>query len=400
MSEFNKHPDLSHASLDTRCVHGGVERDEYGSVSPAIYQTSTFAFRDTRHGGECFTDPSKGYIYTRLANPNMAMLERALADLDSGAAAMSFCTGMGALNFLFFALLNSGDHIILSESIYAPTRLVVEKHWSRFGVEYSLVDTADVAALARALRPNTRHIHIETPANPNLRITDISACAEIAHSAGARLSVDSTMISPVLQRPLEHGADIVMHSVTKFLNGHSDALGGVLVFRDKALYEQQFKPYYTFGATMDPHQAWMVQRGLKTLPLRVYKAQENAVAVADYLAAHPKIEKVYYPGLVLHEGSEVHARQASGPGSLISFDVKGGFDAGARLLDSLRLMILAVSLGGVDTLIQHPASMTHVGMTPAQRSEAGIGEGLVRLSIGIEGRDDLIADLEQALQKV
>jgi len=400
MSDFNKHPDLSQASFDTRCVHGGIQRDEYGSVSPAIYQTSTFAFRDTRHGGECFTDPSKGYIYTRLANPNMAMLEQALADLEGGAAAMSFCTGMGALNFLFFALLSSGDHIILSESIYAPTRLVIEKHWSRFGVEYTLVDTADTAALARALRPNTRHIHIETPANPNLRITDISACAEIAHSVEARLSVDSTMISPVLQRPLEHGADIVMHSVTKFLNGHSDALGGVLVFKDRALYEQQFKPYYTFGATMDPHQAWMVQRGLKTLPLRVYKAQENALAVADYLAAHPKIERVYYPGLATHEGHAVHARQSSGPGSLISFDVRGGFEAGARLLDSLRLMILAVSLGGVDTLIQHPASMTHVGMTPQQRAEAGIGEGLVRLSIGIEGRDDLIADLEQALQKV
>jgi methionine-gamma-lyase len=392
-------PVLKQAGFATRSVHAGNPRDEYGSVTPAIYQTSTFAFRDTAHGAQCFQQQDAGYIYTRLGSPNGHMLEEALASLEGGARAMSFATGMSALNFLFFSLLNQHDHVILSESIYAPTRLVVEKHWSRFGVEHSIVDTGYSDRIRAALRPNTKLIHIETPANPNLRVTDIAAAADMAHAAGARLSVDNTLASPVLQRPLELGADIVMESVTKFLNGHSDIVGGVLVFRDAALYEELYKPYYTFGGTMDPHQAWLVSRGLKTLPLRVQKAQWNAQRIAAFLAQHPAVARVYYPGLETHEGYDVHARQASGPGSLISFELKGGYEAGRTVLDNLKLMILAVSLGGVDTLISHPASMTHVGMTPAQRAEAGIAEGLVRLSVGIEDVADLITDLEQALAK-
>jgi methionine-gamma-lyase len=393
-------PGLAEAGFATRSVHAGNPVDEYGSVTPAIYQTSTFAFRDTAHGAQCFQEQAAGYIYTRLGSPNAHMLEEAIASLEGGARAMTFATGMSALNFMFFGLLNQHDHVIVSESIYAPTRLVVEKHWSRFGVEFSIVDTAHTDRIRAALRPNTKHIHIETPANPNLRITDIQATADLAHAAGARLSVDNTLASPVLQRPLELGADIVMESVTKFLNGHSDIVGGVLVFRDPALYQELYKPYYTFGGTMDPHQAWLVQRGLKTLPLRVQKAQWNAQRIAAYLVQHPAVAHVYFPGLDTHEGHEVHARQASGPGSLISFELKGGYEAGRTLLDNLKLMILAVSLGGVDTLISHPASMTHVGMTPQQRTEAGIAEGLVRLSVGIEDVADLIADLEQALAKL
>lgn len=400
MTYPHQHADLSSARLATRAVHGGVSRDEYGSVTPAVYQTSTYAFEDTAHGGRCFMDPHEGMVYTRLGHPNSIMLEQALAGLDGGGGALSFATGMASLNFMFFALLNAGDHIILSEQIYAPTRLTLEKHWSRFGVEFTVVDSGDIDAVAAAVRPSTRHIHIETPANPTLRISDIAACAGIAHGCGARLSVDSTNVSPVLQRPLEQGADIVMHSVTKYLNGHSDALGGVLVFKDAALRDSIFKAYYTFGGTMDPHQAWLIQRGLRTLPLRVMQAQGNAQAIAGFLAAHPKVERVYYPGLPGHPNRETHERQASGPGSLLSFDMRGGYEAGAKLLDGLKLMVLAVSLGGVDTLIQHPASMTHVGMTPEQRAAAGIGEGLVRLAVGIEDKADLLADLEQALAAV
>jgi methionine-gamma-lyase len=390
---------LNDMGFATRSVHAGNHRDEYGSVTPAVYQTSTYAFRDTDHGAACFSDRSAGYVYARFGSPNTNMLEEAISSLEGGSRAMTFCTGMAATNFMFWALLNQGDHVILSDSIYAPSRLTVEKHWARFGVEFTCVDTADLDALRAAVRPKTKHIHIETPANPNLRITDIRSAAEIAHSAGARLSVDNTMISPVLQRPLELGADIVMESVTKFLNGHSDIVGGVLAFKDSALADELYKPGYTFGGGMDPHQAWLVQRGLKTLPLRVHKAQWNAQRLAAFLDQHPAVERVYYPALESHPGHEIHKVQADGPGSLISFDLAGGLAAGKRLLDNLKLMILAVSLGGVDTLISHPASMTHVGLTPAQRAAASIGEGLVRLSVGVEDVADLIGDLEQALQK-
>jgi methionine-gamma-lyase len=390
-------PELRQAGFATRSVHAGQPRDEYGSVSPAVYQTSTFAFRDSEHGAACFSDRSAGYVYSRFGGPNSNMLEDAVASLEGGARAMAFATGMSAINFLFYALLSQGDHIVVSESIYAPTRLTLDKHWRRFGVESTAVDSSDLDALRAAIRPNTVHIHIETPANPNLKITDIAGAAEIAHTAGVRLSVDNTMIGPALQRPLELGADIVMESVTKFINGHSDIVGGVLAFKDGALADELYKPAYTFGASMDPHQAWLVQRGLKTLPLRCLKAQWNAQRIAAFLDKHPAVERVHYPGLESHPGYELHARQAEGPGSLISFELKGGLAAGRALQDSVRVMILAVSLGGVDTLVCHPASMTHVGLTPQQRAEAGIAEGLVRLSVGIEDVADLIADLDQAL---
>jgi methionine-gamma-lyase len=307
---------------------------------------------------------------------------------------------MAALNTLFFGLLSAGDHLVASASIYAPTRLVHERHWSRFGVEHDFIDTADVDLVRAAMRENTKLVVIESPANPNLRITDIRACAQIAHQHGALLAVDNTFMSPILQRPIEHGADIVMHSVTKFLNGHSDVVGGMLVFADPAVHERLRPVWYTLGGTMDPHQSWLVLRGTKTLKLRVLAAQEGAKVLAALLAKHPAVERVFYPGLAEHENHDVHARQADGPGSLISFELKGGLSAGAALMDNLQLMTLAVSLGGVETLIQHPASMTHVGMSREARYAAGISDGLVRLSVGCEDVADLVADMEQALLKV
>jgi methionine-gamma-lyase len=392
------HNDPSAYGFSTRSIHSGHDRDETGSVVQPLYQTSTYAFRDVAHGADCFTNPGTGYIYSRWGNPNTDALELAISSLEEGAGALSFGTGIAALNFLFYALLSDGDTVVVSESIYAPTRIILEKQWSRFGVKVVVVDTGDIDATRAAIQPGTKLVHIETPANPNLRISDISAIANMSHAAGALLSVDSTMASPVLQRPLTLGADIVMHSVTKFINGHSDTLGGVLVFRDPAMREALFRTWYNFGAAMDPHQAWLIQRGLKTLRPRVLLAQDNAIAIAALLDAHPAVERVYYPGLVTHEGCEVHKRQAAGPGCLISFELKGGMQAGAALMDSLRLMTLAVSLGGVDTLIQHPASMTHVGMTPEARAQAGISDGLVRLSVGCEDVEDLLADLKQGLE--
>ncbi|MCH7471396.1 PLP-dependent transferase, partial [bacterium] len=295
------------------------------------------------------------------------------------------------------SLLNSGDHVVMSSSIYAPTRIVMEKHWSRFGVECSTVDTSDLGKVEGAMKPNTTMVFIETPANPMLTISDIAGCAAIAHKHGALLVVDSTFMSPILQRPIEHGADIVHHSVTKFINGHTDVVGGMLIYREEELYDRVLKAWYTLGGTMDPHQSWLVLRGTKTLKMRVLTAQEGAIAVADFLEGHSAIGAMHYPGLGGHPGREVHERQADGPGSLISFELEGGLEAGARLLDRLQLMTLAVSLGGIETLIQHPASMTHAGMSQEQRLEAGITDGLVRLSVGCEDAEDLIEDLRQAL---
>jgi len=386
--------------FDTRAVHGGRIADAYGSVVTPLYQTSIFEFPSADAAARAFEEHGSAYIYTRWGNPTTDALEDCIASLEGGAGALSFATGIAAINFLFFAFLSGGKHVVVSESIYGPTRVTLDAFWSRFGVEHTVVDTYDLEAVRAAMRPNTVLVHIESPANPNLRITDIAGCAQIAHAAGALLSIDSTLASPVLQRPIEHGADIVMHSVTKFLNGHSDALGGILVFADRELRDSLFKPWHTFGASMDPHQSWLILRGIKTLRQRVLAAQKNAVAIAQFLEAHPVVKRVYYPGLTSHPGADLHARQADGPGALISFELRGGIEAGRTLMDNVRVATLAVSIGGVDTLIQHPASMTHRVLTREQRLAAGIADGLIRLSVGIEDEVDLIGDLKQALAKV
>lgn len=386
--------------LGTRAIHAGYEPDSTGAVNPPVYQSSTFAFRNAAHGARLFTGEEQGYIYTRIGNPTIRALEDNVAALEGGARGMACGSGMAASNTLFFSLLSGGDHVIVTDAVYGPTRLILETRWSRFGVEHSAVDTADLEAVRAAVRPNTRMIFVETPANPTLKVTDIAGCAEIARQAGAVLVVDNTFMSPVLQRPLEHGADIVVNSITKFINGHTDIVGGLIVFKDEAGFEQVFKPWYMLGAIMDPHQAFLGYRGVKSLKLRVLAAQANAEQLAQALVEHPAVAWVAFPGLPEHPQYEVHKRQASGPGSLISFELKGGLKAGATLMDSVKVMTLAVSLGGIETLIQHPASMTHAGMTPEQRHAAGITDGLVRLSVGCEDPEDLLADLDQALAQV
>jgi len=390
----------SKLGLGTRAIHAGYEPDSTGAVNPPIYQSSTFAFRSAAHGARLFTGEEEGYIYTRIGNPTIRALEDNIAALEGGARGMACSSGMAASNTLFFALLGSGDHVIVTDAVYGPTRLILETHWSRFGVEHSAIDTADLDAVREAVRPNTRMIFVETPANPTLKVTDIAGCSAIAQEAGAVFIVDNTFMSPVLQRPLEHGADIVVHSITKFINGHTDIVGGLIVFRDAAGYELAFKPWYMLGAVMDPHQAFLGYRGVKSLKLRALAAQANAEQLAQALVEHPAVAWVAYPGLPEHPQYEVHKRQADGPGSLISFELKGGLKAGARLMDSVRVMTLAVSLGGIETLIQHPASMTHAAMTLEQRHEAGITDGLVRLSVGCEDADDLLTDMAQALAQV
>jgi methionine-gamma-lyase len=384
----------------TKAIHAGYTPDHTGAVNPPIVQSSTFAFRDAAHGMRLFTGEEQGWIYTRIGNPTIRALEDNIATLEGGARGMACSSGMAATNTLTFALLNAGDHVIVTDAVYGPTRLTLELHWSRFGVEHSAVDTANIEEVRAAVRPNTKMLFIETPANPTLKISDIAACAEIAHAAGAVLVVDNTFMSPILQRPLEHGADIVVHSVTKFINGHTDVVGGMIVTKDEALYQQLFTPWYMLGAVMDPHQAYLVYRGVKSLKLRALQAQENAGKLTAYLAGHPAVEWVAYPGLPEHPQYKLHRRQADGPGSLISFELKGGLASGMKLMDNVKVMTLAVSLGGIESLIQHPASMTHAGMSPEQRAAAGISDGLVRLSVGCEDIEDLLADMEQALAVV
>jgi methionine-gamma-lyase len=383
---------------DTACIHAGLGADPiFGSVSPPIFQTSTFAFQSPEEGAARFAGEEPGYIYTRMGNPTTALLENAIARLEEGTSGLATASGMAAVSTAFFALLSAGDHVVCSASIYGPSRVVLERDFARFGVTASMVDSSDVEQLRAAVTERTRMIYIETPANPTLTITDIAAAAQIAHEAGALLVVDNTFLSPMLQKPFRFGADVVLHSVTKFLNGHSDIIGGVLLFRDDELMKRVRKTLHYLGGTMDPHQAWLVLRGLRTLAMRVRTAQENAIALAELLASHPAVAEVRYPGLPGHPQAELIRRQMAGPGSLISFELKGGIEAGRRVLNTVRLPALAVSLGGVESLIQHPASMTHAGMRPEDRLAAGITDGLVRLSVGCEDRDDLIADLRQAL---
>ena len=385
-------------TTDTLCIHGGnPEDDPFGSVAPPIYQTSTFAFDSCDQGAARFAGKEKGYIYTRLGNPTIAFLEEAVAGLEGGAHALATASGMAAVSTLYFALLSAGDHVVCSAAVYGPSRAVLERDFSRFGVKASFVDTSDVKAMESAMTPSTRLLYVETPANPTLALTDLDEASRIAKSRGAVLAVDNTFLSPVLQRPLSFGADVVLHSATKFLNGHADVVGGVLVFKDEALYKRVRSVLHYLGGTMDPHQAWLIQRGLKTMALRVRAAQDNAGAVASLLAAHPAVESVRYPGLPSHPQAGLAARQMDGPGALIAFELKGGLAAGKRLLEGVKVARLAVSLGGVETLIQHPASMTHAGVSLAERHAAGITDGLVRLSVGCEGREDLLDDFRRAL---
>ena len=385
--------------ISTLCVHADDGADEqYGALVTPIFQTSAFRFPSVEEGARRFAT-GEGYIYTRLKNPTVRQLELNLARLEHGTAALATATGMAAVTTMYFGLLNAGDHVVGTDGMYAPSRLIMEREFSRFGVACDFVDTSEAENIRKAWKPATKLLFVETPANPVLKVTDLKACADFAHPRGALLAVDNTLLSPILQQPLAHGADVVIHSLTKHVNGHSDALGGVLIVRDAERAVRLRKVLINLGGTMDPHQAWLVLRGLRTLALRVAKSQENAKRIAAYLSGHPKVERVFYPGLPDHPQFELSRRQAKGPGSMISLIIKGGYNAGVALLNALKLHVLAVSLGSIESLVQHPASMTHSGMTAQERAASGIDDGLVRLSVGCEEAQDLLNDLEEGLKK-
>jgi len=386
--------------FDTKLVHAGDINDEFGSAVTPIYQTSTFAFKSAKHGGDLFAGREKGYIYTRLSNPTISALEEKLAQLENGFGGIALASGMAAVTTAYTTFLKQGDHMISTSAVYGPSRGVMETIFADFGIESSFIDTSHIENIIDAIKPNTKLLYLESPANPTIHLTDIAEACRVAKMNNIITVVDNTFSSPYLQKPLDLGADVSLHSLTKFINGHADVVGGALIAKDEEVYKKMRKTMTMMGGNMDPHQAYLVTRGVKTLALRIDRAQESAQQIATWLESHPQIEWISYPGLDSFEQKDLAKKQMTGFGTMMSFGVKGGHDAGVTLMDNVKLALLAVSLGGVETLIQHPASMTHAGITQDARDEAGITDELVRFSVGIENVEDIIEDLEQALVKV
>lgn len=387
-----------HGSLSTRCVHAGQRPDPAtGSIATPLYQTSTFAFASAEQGAARFAGEEPGYIYTRLGNPTVAALEEKLADLEGAEAAVAFGSGMAAIASTVAAQVEAGDHVLFGSPIYGCTFDFLMDVMRRFGVEATPVDPSRTEAVAAAIRPNTRLLLFETPANPTMRLADIRALADLAHQHEITVVVDNTFMSPFLQRPLEHGADIVVHSATKYIGGHGDVVAGLAAGPAKVMGEIRRTTLKNFGGIISPFDAWLLLRGLKTLHIRMQRHSENALRVARFLEQHPLVMQVHYPGLESAPHHELARRQMDGFGGIMSFEVMGGLAAGRALLNAVRLCTVAVSLGDTDTLIQHPASMTHAVVPPEARAAAGITDGLIRLSVGLEDPEDIIADLDQAL---
>ena len=390
--------------LGTKAIHAGNVKDaQYGALTTPIYQTSTFVFDSCEQGGRRFAGQEGGYIYTRLGNPTVSVLENKVAALEGGEACVAAASGMGAISSALWTIAGAGKHIVADGTLYGCTFALLNHGMSRYGVEVSFVDTSDLAAVKAALKENTCAVYLETPANPNLKIADIAAVAEIAHAYNPAIKVvcDNTFASPALQNPLTLGADVVVHSATKYLNGHGDVIAGFVVGKADFIGEvRMFGLKDMTGAVMDPFAAYLILRGLKTLEIRMERHCANAKAIAEFLDQHPAVEKVYYPGLKNHVGHDIAARQMKDFGGMLSFEVKGGRAAGTKLVNALHLITVAVSLGDAETLIEHPASMTHSTYTEEELAASGIPGGLIRLSAGLENAEDIIADLEQALAQL
>lgn len=393
-------PEKKPKNIESQCVHSGMKDNEHKAVVPPIYQTSTFKFDSAEHGASLFKDESKGYIYTRMGNPTIEAMENAVAELEGGCHALGCASGMAAISTTLIGLLNAGDHLICSKAVYGPTAMLIKNILNKFNISAAFVDASDVEQIKKSIQQNTKVIYVETPGNPTLEIADISAISLIANSINATLVVDNTFMSPVLQKPFRFGADIVLHSMTKFINGHADVVGGIIVFKEEETFKKFRKVLNQLGGVINPFEAFLVHRGIKTLALRMQRHCENAQAIAGWLEKHDKVKWVRYPGLKSHPQYKTGIKQHEGHGGMISFELAGGFKAGETTMNAVKFCQLAVSLGGVETLIQHPASMTHQTMGKEAREKAGITDGLVRLSVGIENVNDIIEDLENAMNQI
>lgn len=388
--------------IGTMAIHAGSEKNPFGALATPIFQTSTFIFDSAEQGGKRFALEECGYIYTRLANPTTTVLEEKIAKLEDGEAAVATSSGMGAITSTLWTVLKAGDHVITDTTLYGCTFALMSHGLTRFGVEVSFVDTSNLEEVRKAMKENTRVVYLETPANPNLKIVDIEEVAKIAHTnPNTLVIVDNTFCTPYIQKPLILGADIVVHSVTKYLNGHGDVVAGIVITNKNLADQIRFVGLKDMtGSVIGPQEAYYIIRGLKTLEVRMERHCKNAEKIVEYLKTEDKIEKIYYPGLEDHKGYEIAKKQMKAFGGMISFELKGGYEAGKKLLNNLNLCSLAVSLGDTETLIQHPASMTHSPYTKEERLKAHITDGLVRLSVGLENVEDIIEDLKEAFSKI
>ena len=378
--------------FSTRAIHAGDKEDETGAVTVPIYQVSTFRQKEPGVEGK--------YVYARTGNPTRTALETSLASLEGGQHGLAFGSGMAAITTVVLSLLNQGDHVLAVHDLYGGTRRLFDRIMHRFGLNFTYIKGHAEDVFESAIRPETRIVWVETPSNPLLQIVDIPRVAKLAHRHNALLAVDNTFATPYLQAPLKLGADLVVHSTTKYLSGHSDLVGGAVVLSDSSLYEKVHFAQNAAGAVPGPFDCWLVLRGIKTLPVRMDRHCSNAMKLAEYLSAHPKVERVLYPGLASDSHHSRARKQTAGFGGMISFYLKGDFQACKRLLNHVRIFTVAESLGGVESLIEHPSSMTHASVPREERERIGVTESLVRLSVGIEDIDDLVTDLSQALEEV
>jgi methionine-gamma-lyase len=388
-------------SIETTAVHAGEKICPLtGAVDTPIYQSTTFAFESSSEGAALFSHQNQGYVYTRYGNPTLNALAEKIAALEGGEQAQVTASGMSAVSTCILGLVKSGDHIVSAKSIYSAAFDLFARKLPGWGVDVSFVESTSVDEFARAIKPNTKLIYIETPSNPVLDILDIAAIANSAKRQRILTVTDNTFATPFNTRPIELGVDLVIHSATKYFCGHGDAMGGAIIGKRDLIEKISVECHRDLGGVMSPFNAWLILRGLRTLPLRMERHNSNAMHIAGYLQGHPKVEKVFYPGLAEHPGHEVAKRQMRGFGGIVSFVVRGGVEAGKHVLDNVKVCTLAVSLGDARTLITHPASTTHVVVPREKRIEIGIYDGLIRLSVGVENLEDLIGDLDQALAGV
>lgn len=397
-----KHPDFQpeNVKFDTVEVHAGEPRDTYGSLIPPIYQTSTFYFASTDDAVEACGDYAESFAYSRITNPSLDYMEQKLAALEHGKGAVSYASGMGAVAGALFAALKCGDHVIFTKAKYSGTEDITSDWLPRFGIEHDSFQADHLEELEPLIKPNTKVIYVETPANPTMVLVDLAEVAKIAHRHGAEVFVDNTFATPYNTNPLDLGVDVVIHSLTKYIGGHGDLLGGAVISNDTEFLRQcRLGTLMHFGAVMAPFTAFLVCRGMKTLGVRMRQHNENALKIARWLEADPRIETVRYPFLESNPQYDIAKKQMRGGGGMISFDVKGGLEAGKKFINSLKLCTLAVSLGDTETLVEQAAAMTHTMIPKEVREAAGITDGMIRMSVGLEDPDDIIADLDQALSR-
>ena len=397
-----KHPDFQpeNVKFDTVEVHAGEPRDTYGSLIPPIYQTSTFYFASTDDAVEACGNYAESFAYSRITNPSLDYMEQKLAALEHGKGAVSYASGMGAVAGALFAALKCGDHVIFTKAKYSGTEDITSDWLPRFGIEHDSFQADHLEELEPLIKPNTKVIYVETPANPTMVLVELEEVAKIAHRHGAKVFVDNTFATPYNTNPLDLGVDVVIHSLTKYIGGHGDLLGGAVISNDTEFLRQcRLGTLMHFGAVMAPFTAFLVCRGMKTLGVRMRQHNENALKIARWLEADPRIETVRYPFLESNPQYDIAKKQMQGGGGMISFDVKGGLEAGKKFINSLKLCTLAVSLGDTETLVEQAAAMTHTMIPKEVREAAGITDGMIRMSVGLEDPDDIIADLDQALSR-